>query len=330
MQDNSKYRYTYIDNISGILILDMVFIVHVCPNCNIHNNYTYYIWLLFCYFMPWFFFKSGMFYKPNTIPLSNGIKKLVIPYILFSFFGLILHLAFELYVKATPLSTILINIKEDVIYRGGIDWNLALWFLISLFAVRIITPILNKILPISLILILSVLISWGANYLNLTYPVWIGNIALGIMFYTIGYLLRVIQYNKSIFYISSLLFICGFFLPLVTKFDFRCNQIGVTDNYLVVMLYCTSGIITINNIAFKFFNKPITIITNIGKNSIILYVIHFPIIMLCTSIIKTTTITNPYYIFIIVSISIIITYSLAIYILQQSDKLGFMIGRKTS
>jgi hypothetical protein len=52
--------------------------------------------------------------------------------------------------------------------------------------------------------------------------------------------------------------------------------------------------------------------------------------MLCTSIIKTTTITNPYYIFIIVSISIIITYSLAIYILQQSDKLGFMIGRKTS
>lgn len=330
MQDNSKYRYTYVDNISGILILDMVFIVHVCPNCNIHNNYTYYIWLLFCYFMPWFYFKSGMFYEPNTIPLSNGIRKLIIPYFLFSIFGLILHLAFELYVKVTPLSTILLNIKEDVIYRGGIGWNLALWFLISLFAVRIITPILNKILPISLILIISVFISWGANFYDLIYPVWIGNIALGIMFYTMGYLLRVIQYKKIVFFISLILFICGFFLPLITKFDFRCNQIGVTDIYPIVMLYCTSGIITINNVAFKFINKPITIITTIGKNSIILYVTHFPILMLCISVLKTTTITNPYYIFIIVSIAIIITYCLAVHVLQKSDKLGFMIGRKTS
>ena len=330
MQDNSKDRYTYVDNISGILILDMVFIVHVCPNCNIHNNFTYYIWLLFCYFMPWFFFKSGMFYKPNIIPLSNGIRKLIIPYILFSIFGLILHLAFELYVKVTPLTTILLNIKEDVIYRGGIDWNLALWFLISLFVVRNATPILNKILPISLILIISLLISWSANYFNLTYPVWVGNIALGIMFYTMGHILRVIQYNKVLFYISLILFLSGFFLPLVTKFDFRCNQIGMTDNYLIVMLYCTSGIITINNIAFKYINKPITIITKIGKNSILLYVIHFPILMLSTSIIKMTSTTNPYYIFIIVSLSIIITYCIAIHILQRLDKLGFMIGRKTS
>ena len=313
-----------------MLILDMVFIVHVCPNCNIHNNYTYYIWLLFCYFMPWFFFKSGMFYKPNTIPLSNGIRKQIIPYVLFSLFGLILHLAFELYVKVTPLSEILLNIKEDVIYRGGIDWNLALWFLISLFAVKIITPILNKMLPISLILIISILISWGANYYELIYPVWIGNIALGIMFYTMGYILRAIQFKKIVFFISLTLFLGGFFLPLVTKFDFRCNQIGVTDIYPIVLLYCTSGIITINNISLKLINKPITIITQIGRNSIILYVIHFPIIMLCTNVIKTTSITNPYYIFIIVSISIIITYSFAVHILLQSDKIGFMIGRKST
>lgn len=308
----------------------MVFIVHVFPNCNIHNNYTYFIWQLFCYFMPWFYFKSGMFYKPDTIPLSNGINKLIIPYILFTILGLVLHLVFELFVGETPLLTILLKIKEDVIYRGGIDWNLALWFLFSLFAVRIITPILNKILPISLILILSVLISWGANYFNLTYPVWIGNIALGIMFYTMGYLLKVLQYNKLIFFISLLLFLCGFFLPLVTKFDFRCNRIGVTDYYPIVMLYCTSGIITIDNIAFRFFNKPISIISKIGRSSIILYVTHFPILMLCINIIKTTTITNPYYTFIIVSISIITTYCLALFIFQKSDKLGFMIGGKTS
>ena len=307
----------------------MVFIVHVCPNCNIHNNYTYFIWLLFCYFMPWFFFKSGMFYKPDFIPLLNGIKKLIIPYILFTIGGLALHLVFELFVRETPLSTILLNIKEDVIYRGGIDWNLALWFLFSLFAVRIITPFLNKILHVSHILIISGLISWGANYFNLIYPVWIGNIALGIMFYTIGYLMRVIQYKNLIFYISFILFLCGFFFPMVTKFDFRCNQIGVTDNYPIVMLYCTSGIITINNIAFRFFNKPITIISNIGRNSIILYVTHFPILMLCLSVIKTTTITNPYCIFIIVSISIILTYCFAVFIFQQSDKLRFMIGGKT-
>lgn len=330
MQNNSKLRYIYLDNISGLLILDMVFIVHICPNCNIQNSYTYNIWLLFCYFMPWFFFKSGMFYKPDSIPLSNGIKRLIIPYILFTILGLALHLIFELFARETPLLTILLNIKEDIIYRGGIDWNLALWFLFTLFAVRIITPILNKLLHISLILIISGLISWSANYFNLIYPVWIGNIALGIMFYTMGFLMREIQYNISIFYISFILFLCGFFFPMVTKFDFRCNQIGVTDNYPIVMLYCTSGIITIDNIAFRFLNKPITIISKIGRNSIILYVTHFPILMLCLSIIKTTTITNSNYILIIVSISITLTYYLAVSIFLQSDKFRFMIGGKTS
>ena len=211
--------------------------------------------------------------------------------------------------------------------EGGEEWNLALWFLASLFFTKkTTTSILNKIIPIPIIYIISGVAAYGVYFLKLTYPVWIGNITLGVFFYTMGYMLRDIQYNKYIFYFSLLLFVWGIFFPVITKFDFRCNQVGITDYYPIVLLYCTLGIITINNIAYKFLNKPIKIITMIGKNSIIMYVIHFPILMLCTNIARIASISKPYVIFTIAPTSISIIAYLSIIILR-SNKLRFMIGR---
>lgn len=119
MQNERTLRYIFIDNISGILILDMVFIVHVCPNCNLQNNITEIIQQLFCYFMAWFFFKSGMFYNPQLIPLTNGIKKLITPYILFTLAGLIIHIVFSYIANEESLYRILLNCKESLVYRGG-------------------------------------------------------------------------------------------------------------------------------------------------------------------------------------------------------------------
>lgn len=253
-------------------------------------------------------------------------KKLIIPYFIFTLVGLVVHVVFCYIANEESLLRILLNCKESIVYRGGEEWNLALWFLVSLFFARITTSILSKIIPILIIFIISGAAAYGVHFLKLTYPVWIGNIFLGVFFYTMGYILRDIQYNKFFFYFSFLLFVFGLFFPVITKFDFRCNQVGIADNYPIVLLYCTFGIITINNLAYKFLNKPIRLITMIGKNSIIICVIHFPILMLSTNIARIMSITKPYYIITIASISISIIAYLSLIILR-SNKFGFMIGR---
>ena len=57
-----KHRDFYLDNICGILILYMIFILHCGDLAKSHSVLSSLLGkLLFSFMMPWFFFKSGMF-----------------------------------------------------------------------------------------------------------------------------------------------------------------------------------------------------------------------------------------------------------------------------
>lgn len=83
-------RNTNLDLVAGILIVWMI-VLHVRAATGFEFN-TRFIPFLFC-FMAWFFFKSGMFHRlrSNSAIIKSGWKRLLIPYCIFSFIGVIIE-----------------------------------------------------------------------------------------------------------------------------------------------------------------------------------------------------------------------------------------------
>ena len=84
-----KHRDFYLDNICGILILYMIFILHCGDIANSHSMLSSLLGkLLFSFMMPWFFFKSGMFADKAKFDIKRDFKKFIRPYILFYYLWL--------------------------------------------------------------------------------------------------------------------------------------------------------------------------------------------------------------------------------------------------
>lgn len=135
-------RIYYLDSVSAILLIHMI--VGHC--CQWSQTYTYYIswtyWLNF--FMPWFFFKAGMFFKrrPLAEEFHKSFNRLLIPYIYFTILG-----TFILWIKLIANHELtfrsILSPAASILKSGSAPGNLALWFLLSLFCVRIIFCLIN-------------------------------------------------------------------------------------------------------------------------------------------------------------------------------------------
>lgn len=131
-----KRRHNYLDSVGGLLLIYMI-IGHCCQWAHLwteFDRYTY--WLGF--FMPWFFFKGGMFYKSKTNrdQISTSFRRLIVPFVWFTIIGTCILWIKEAIFGTFTLTTIIKNCK-CFIREGSFPGNLALWFLISLFCVRI-------------------------------------------------------------------------------------------------------------------------------------------------------------------------------------------------
>lgn len=97
------------------------------------------------FFMPWFFFKAGMFFKQRTLTeeIHKSFKRLLVPYIYFTVLGTcILWIKQFIYHEFTFRS--ILSPVTSILKAGSVPGNLALWFLLSLFCVRIIFNFINS------------------------------------------------------------------------------------------------------------------------------------------------------------------------------------------
>lgn len=136
-------RQIYLDTVGGILLIHMI-VGHCCQWSQTYQPYqTWTFWLEF--FMPWFFFKAGMFYKQRPIreEFHKSFKRLIIPYIYFSIIGTILLWGKLIVCNEFSYKSILTPIKS-VLLAGAVPGNLALWFLLSLFIVRLLFTIIRS------------------------------------------------------------------------------------------------------------------------------------------------------------------------------------------
>ena len=125
---STKSRNYFLDNYKALLIV-LVVIGHFIEPCYENNDFlTILKWVIFSFHMPAFIFISGFFSKKD-ITLGKLIQKLVIPYFVFEL------LCYLLYVFVIH--------KETGLYFNRPKFSL--WYLMSLFFWRIITPYIRKI-----------------------------------------------------------------------------------------------------------------------------------------------------------------------------------------
>lgn len=278
---NKKQRYCYLDNLGGLLICYMIF-NHVLLmdqiDCGIDN-----IWLEpLQFFMFWFFFKSGMFYTPKNCKLiiAHESRKLLKPLLVYSLVGHVVE-CFKLCANGdynwkhyllTPLKEFLLN--------GSVVGNQPLWFLFSLFFVKLIYNELYqwKFKP-ALLFCIGCAVSAILFYVNIEgLPIYFANIPLGIGIYSLGYMMREWQFNKVVLLLSFILYL-GIMVICPSHLIFGANSLNKGGCYVFAIVYSVAGCIFFNNLFRKIPNC--TILQFVGKNSMTYYVVHWIVINIC-------------------------------------------------
>ena len=98
--------------------------------------------------------------------------------------------------------------------------------------------------------------------------------SLGLMCYSFGYVLKDKQYLKWIVLGATILFVAKYFVW--ADLDFRANN-PCGSNYWLSVLYGVTGCIVINAFFKRIANVRIPVLTIIGENSMIYYLVHYPV-----------------------------------------------------
>lgn len=249
--------------------------IHICPWVGISP--LPHVGKFLFFFMAWFFYKSGMFFHNISFSecYKKGIQRLMIPYIIFSIIGWFMFFIRDV-IKQEITEQYFINSLRQILHEGAVAGNAPLWFLFTLFCIRIIFYLVHKLKQYSVIPICFFgILAYILNFWHIKDYYWISNICSGMFFFGCGYILKNVQYNKYLFIISVITYI-GIIIYIPTFVDFRSNTF-TKGNYIAWILSSLAGIITFNNI-FKYIPVRFKLLNNIGKDSMSYYVTHWIIL----------------------------------------------------
>jgi fucose 4-O-acetylase-like acetyltransferase len=311
-------RSNYLDNISGLLIIHMIFTSHLVIFCKFQVVPTFFVAIqqILCFFMTWFFFKSGMFYKDKPLKnvLLSGLKRFLVPYIIFNIVGGLCDIFLACYRQQGNISipNLLIMPFSVTYYNEATYSNLALWFLLSMFIVKILFSILREFkMPVSIICLVFFFLGFLMNHYRyelssssiffmffnkkiwLLIPYYFGNICYGLAVYSLGYLSKNIQYTIYIYILCMAIYIIHFFFPCII--DVRSNE---STNYFLALIYDIAGVITFNNIFKNKIDMKIPLFSYVGRNSMVFYVTHFVFMSFVFGLFDNTSINKLYLYFI--------------------------------
>lgn len=269
-----------LDALCGLFIIQMI-LQHAFQWADACDD-TFYVTmgsLLYC-FMPWFFFKSGMYYKENPLEdvVKHGLRRFMIPFIVYSFVGHILY-CWNMYANTgdTNWAHYVVTPIKWALITGSFTGNLPLWFLLSLFLVKLMIGLADRYkVPKSIILLGSLLVAGGgticvSNSQHVIY--WVFSSSLGLFFYLSGYYLRELQYNNI--WVKML----GLAVALLVIFVFPSNVDLHTDmtfkGYWIAYVIGSLGTIIVLNNIFRWRLLQMPLLTSVGKNSMDYYCAHW-------------------------------------------------------
>lgn len=239
---------------------------------------------IFGFFMFWFFFKAGMYFKPtdnHKEMRKKRYKRLIKPFIIFSIAGQIPYSILLISHGDYKLTHHLLQPFEYIVTTGATKGMSHLWFLSSLFIVSLIFNKLQIIKNGKIYLILLALLPPILYLLQFGRPYWLANIPLGLTFFALGYYLKEFQYKTPVI-IFSIAFYTFFQVFFPSAMDFRINLLHY-GNYFLYYLVALSGIIAINGI-FKHIPYKFPILSYLGRNSLGFYIFHWFVLVLSEAV----------------------------------------------
>lgn len=272
-------RLNHIDNIAGLLIIYMI-LYHIMQFSDVSQ--PLFMRPLF-FFMPWFFFKAGMFHKEKSVKqvLVQEKNHLLYPFVIFSFVGVVVKDIQLLIVGDKNWIHYVLSPLKQLVLNGSVGGNLALWFLLSLFLVKLVVSCLQRKISIIIIAVVSIIISFVLQFDIVDTPMYIANTASGVFFYCMGNFLKQRQYQSS-FFLSSLVVYVVTLLFCYSIVDMRSNEL-TSGYYLVWVVSSLGGCVTINNL-FKIFSLDFLRLYAVGRDSMIYYVWHWIVLIVVSTI----------------------------------------------
>ena len=138
-------RFNYIDAIAGIMIIWMIL-----GHCTTFSHYRLPFREFLSFYMPWFFYKSGMFFKARNQKdlLQKDLRKYIKPFIVYSLVGYVVWCVCGLIDGSQSFLSCVWRPVKSFYKSGCVVGNGALWFLLTLFITRFIgNMLINKKLP---------------------------------------------------------------------------------------------------------------------------------------------------------------------------------------
>ncbi len=237
------------------------------------------------FFMPWFFYKSGQFFKKQSFNelIKKDYKKLLKTFIFWSLIGYICFLVFGLITESISLRSASYSVVRMLFLWGCVPLNYSLWFLLTLFFVRTIANLLLPLLSDKKSYIRISMICLGGYLLTLflfqynhrLIPLWVVNTISGLVFFTLGYALSKYERRWFLILISFILYISCLFVgfPMV---DMKYN-IQLSGSYWLWMPISLCCIIAFNAFC-RFISRYIIILSKpieiLGCYAMPIYVTH--------------------------------------------------------
>lgn len=324
METASK-RDKALDCVCGILIIHMI-LGHIFQWSRLTGSYFYQCMNLLYFFMPWFFFKSGLFYKETPVRrvFAIGLHRLSVPFIVLSLIGhtfLCISLAME---GGHPWQTFWISPLKDILLLGCTTGSFPLWFLLSLFLTKTLYSLLVVKIPPAYIAGISFLCCLIIYRLHIQYPCYFPNTVCGLFFFSIGHQLKNIQYKKNLFCLSALIYVLT--LALVPSFvDMRSNTL-MSGEYEIWMIGAIAGSVTINNICRLAKRHLPRILCVIGCHSILFYIFHWIFLIITKSVIADIPVFQNHPRFELLAYMGVIVGCVSIYRLKGTQVIRFISG----
>lgn len=278
------------DFISALLIFYMVF-CHVMQWAKLTHTDCYSILQRFMFFfMAWFFFKSGIFAKTEgniKVYVARNAKMLLIPALVFTIIGLP-FVWYQLYSMGDyNIIHYTLSIVKSFIVGGNLTGNLPLWFLVTLFEVKVLYVLLRKFMGGQIIFLLSLFVAYVIYMMNLHRPCYIFSVFTAMVFYAGGNILAKHMYSSKMLVFSIMIYVSSvaFFPQMV---DLRTCTL-VYGNYFLWMLVSIAACVTLNNIV-KYIEPYLpSFMIKVGKNSMNYYVAHWLVLSYTSIIISKIT-----------------------------------------
>lgn len=235
------------------------------------------------FFMPWFFYKSGMFFKKHSAKdlWKKDSQKLLKTFAIWSAVGYAFFLLTGLLNDSLTFRGTTYSVIRGLFLRGQIPINRPLWFLLTLFAVRFLA---NKLLPdyedrysvwrIFVIVVIGYIISFFLyHYNHRLLPYWVANSASGLSFFALGYMMRDRENKWLVIIPCSLVYVLGSIMgfPIVEMF----HNVLITSNYFLWIPISFCCIVTFNFLCKLINCTQFKLIEWIGRNAMVLYVTHY-------------------------------------------------------